>query len=273
MAQRRGSGGYFTGGEGNGGQFKWSDAFVDMHALDLKEEAQELWGRGCLEEALSLMQESVMLREGTRTVCLSLSELGGIYLEMLKIDDAEETANRILREAHRFDTAAQTRLAHQLLEDAKEERVHGFHYGCVVMLHGLKRIELNGLFGEVRGRVWPQTTAAHDRYRILVGSSLLSVRRGNIALATVVVQLAIEVKPEGLLVNGKTVSGEGCARIDMNRSELTAKAVRRRLADHMGKQSLVKIVLPDGTLVEDGPAGDEILSRYAYGMGQMANGE
>ena len=246
----------------------------EMQALDLNAEGQELWGRGCLEEALSLMQESVKLRERSHTICLSLSELGGIYLEMLKIDEAEETARRMLREAHRYDTAAQTGIAQQLLKDAKEERTHGFHYGCVVMLHGLKRIDLNGLFGEVRGRVWPQTSAAPDRYRILVGSSLLSVRRGNIALATVVVQLAIEVKHEGLLLHGMTMSGESCATISMDRSELTAKAVRRGLADHMGRQmSLVKIVLPNGTLVEDGPAGGEMLNRYADEMGQMANAD
>ena len=158
---------------------------VDWRALDLKEAAQALWRRGYLEEALPLAQESARLREDSSLICLSLSELGCIYLEMLKIDEAEQTARRMLREAHRYDTLRQTRLAKAILADAEEERRHGFYYGNMVTLNGLANVEMNGQLGEIRGRVWPQTPSNPDRYRVLVGSRILSIRRGNIILADV----------------------------------------------------------------------------------------
>ena len=242
-----------------------ADASVEWRALDLKEEAQELWALGCLEQALPLAQESARLREGSSRICLSLSELGGIYLDMLKIDDAEETARRMLREAHRYDTQAQTRIARQLLEDAKKERAHGFHYGNAVSLHGLNKIEMNGQLGEIRGRVWPQTAANSDRYRVLVGSSMLSIRRRNINLVTVVVQLTFDALRDGsLIVTGKALQGDARAWINVLPIGLKAAAVRLKVAESMGQPpSAVQLVLPGGHCVRDNVAGDAALQTYA----------
>ena len=56
---------------------------TNMEAIDLKEEAQRLQRKGDYERALPPMLRSVALREGTHTICLSLSELADLYLEML----------------------------------------------------------------------------------------------------------------------------------------------------------------------------------------------
>ena len=75
----------------------------DMAALDLKEAAQRLQMHGNFAQALPLMLESVAMREYNHTLCLSLSELAELYLDMLKLDEAQETCCRMMREAHRYD--------------------------------------------------------------------------------------------------------------------------------------------------------------------------
>ena len=242
-----------------------TDASSELRAIELKEEAQDLRARGYLEQALPLAQESVRLRWGSRLICLSLDELGGIYLEMLKLDEAEETARHMLREAHRYDTQAQKRLAHLLMEDAKEERRHGFQYGNTVTLQGLHKVEMNGRLGEIRGRALPQTAESTDRYRVLVGSSILSFRKENISLIKVVVQLDLEAQTDGgVTATGRTMQGNTCARIRLERVDLQATDVRREVAKSMGQTpSAIQLALPDGSCVRDGVAGDDMLQRYA----------
>ena len=55
-----------------------------MEALGYKEEAQRLQALGIYDEALPLMLRSVRLCENSHTLCLSLSELAELYLDMLK---------------------------------------------------------------------------------------------------------------------------------------------------------------------------------------------
>ena len=43
--------------------------------------------------------------------------LGDLYLEMLKLDEAAGTANRMVQEIHRYDTQNQTHIVHAILED------------------------------------------------------------------------------------------------------------------------------------------------------------
>ncbi len=63
-----------------------------MEALDYKEDAQRLQALGLYDEALPLMLRSVRLRENSHTLCLSLSELAELYLDMLKPEEAEDAA-------------------------------------------------------------------------------------------------------------------------------------------------------------------------------------
>ena len=51
------------------------------------------------------MLRSVQLRENSHTLNLSLSELAILYLDMLKLDEADATSYRMLRDAHRYDQA------------------------------------------------------------------------------------------------------------------------------------------------------------------------
>merc|ERR1712048_1382357 len=84
----------FSIGMSDGAQF-----LDDMAALDLKQEAQRLQQIGEYAKALPLMLQSVALRENSHTLCLSLSELADLYLDMLKLDEAESTCQRLLQEA------------------------------------------------------------------------------------------------------------------------------------------------------------------------------
>ena len=83
----------------------------DMEALDYKEEAQRLQALGLYDAALPRMLRSVHLREHSHTLCLSLSELAELYLDMLKNKEAEDAAHRMLAEAHRYDTKRQRAIA------------------------------------------------------------------------------------------------------------------------------------------------------------------
>ena len=252
---------------------EWAaEVSAEWRAMDLKEEARELWRRGRLEEALPLAQESARLREGSSRICLSLRELGGIYLEMLKIDEAEETARRMLREAYRYETQAQTCIAQQILADAKEERGHGFHYGNTVTIHGVKKVGMNGQIGEIRGRDWPQTLADPDRYRVLVSSTLHSIRRQNISLASMVGELTVEAELDGsLAATIKTSQGGTHAKFNIARDELKAAAVRLQVAESMGRHpSSLHLVLPDGFCIRDSIEGDAALESYADSVVEKA---
>ena len=162
----------YAGENNSDGIFDWIDT---MHAIALKEEAQRLQRAGNFEAALPLMLESVEMRRESHTICLSLSELGELYLDMLKLDEAEAAARRMLHEAFRYDTEQQTRIAGEIIRDIAAEREKGLVYGSAVRLRGLtRRSELNGKHGFVRG-----IGRSNSRYYIDVGTSRLLVSRAN----------------------------------------------------------------------------------------------
>ena len=147
----------------------------DMEALDYKEEAQHLQSLGHYDAALARMLRSVHLRERSHTLCLSLSELADLYLDMLKHKEAEGAARRMLAEAHRYDTQRQQAIAMAILNDVQEQKKLGLQYGLQVQLHGLtSKTDLNGLRGTLLG-------ISPDRIRYLVGvdGRTLAVRRKN----------------------------------------------------------------------------------------------
>jgi len=146
----------------------------DMEALALKEDAQRLHAMGRFEAALPLMLASVALREDSYTLCLSLSELSELYLDMLKFTEAEAVAHRMLEEVDRYDTAQQIRIVDEILQSIAMERGRGLEHGAVLRLRGLaRRPELNGKNCIVRGRC-----RNSGRYYIDVGTSrFLALRR------------------------------------------------------------------------------------------------
>ena len=152
----------------------------DMEALACKEKAQHLQAAGHFEAALPLMLESVAMRERSHTLCLSLTELGELYLDMLKFADAEAAARRVIREAMRYDTAQQTRIAEELIENIAQAKLVGLQHGSAVRLRGLaRRPELNGKRGVVRGMC-----RSRHRYFVDVGASRYLMKRANFQLST-----------------------------------------------------------------------------------------
>ena len=97
----------------------------DMAALDLKEAAQRVQVHGNFAEALPLMSESVAMRQYSDTLRFSLSELAELYLDMLKLDEAQETCYRMMREAHRYDKDQQMCIAEEILGDVRESSKTG----------------------------------------------------------------------------------------------------------------------------------------------------
>ena len=148
----------------------------DMDALDLKEEAFDLQGTGAFEEALRLMQMSVALRVHSHTLCLSLSQLADLYLAMLKPGEATSTCRLMLREARRYDTAQQTRIAMEILHDVEVMRKRRLFNGMLVKLRATS-LGLT-LYGRIRGK---QHT--DSRYYIDMKSMRILLPRGSFAVA------------------------------------------------------------------------------------------
>lgn len=145
----------------------------EMEAIDRKEQAQRLQEKGCFEEALSLMLASVAMRSRSHLLCLSLSELAELYLDMLKFSDAEAAARKMIEEAWRYDTSQQLRIAEELLQAIAEEKANGLEHGASVELGGLtQRRELNGKVGVLRGRL-----RDCGRYCVDVDGARYSVKR------------------------------------------------------------------------------------------------
>ena len=118
---------------------------MDVDAQLLKERAQGFQDRGEFETALPLMLASVQKRENSHTLCLSLSALGFLYIDMLKFKDAEHVAQRMLAEAHRYDTRNQKRIAKEILKEAVKENNFGFVHLTVPSKLTCSAITLNAL--------------------------------------------------------------------------------------------------------------------------------
>ena len=154
----------------------------DMEALTLKQKAQLLQAMGDFEAAVPVMLASVAMRERSHTLCLSLSELGELYLDMLKFAEAEAAARRMLVEARRYDTKQQIRIADEILANIAAERGLGLGHGAAVRLRGLvRRSDLNNKDGIIRGRLRDSSRCYVD-----VGMArLLVLRRNLVATAPV----------------------------------------------------------------------------------------
>ena len=131
--------------------FRTVPAFVnDMEALSLKEEAQDLQDKGAFETALVLMKKSVQIRMESHTLCLSLTELAGLYVAMLKLKEAKDVCKWIDREAYRYDAQGQKEIARAINHDAELALKRGLIWGARVRL----RPSAHGpnLYGILRGK-------------------------------------------------------------------------------------------------------------------------
>ena len=127
----------------------------DMTAVDAKEEAQRWQSTGAFEKALPLMLDSVNLRERSHTLCLSLSELAELYLDMCEFEKAAETAQRMLGEAWRYDTQQQTRIAHEILEESARGKCSGLTHGAPLKIccRCCELPQTDNEMGTLRGKV------------------------------------------------------------------------------------------------------------------------
>ena len=144
----------------------------DMAALDAKEEAQHWQSIGAFEKALPLMLESVSLRERSHTLCLSLSELAELYLDMCDFEKVEQTTQRMLEEAWRYDAQQQTRIANEIMQDGAMGKGSGLTHGDSVQICCCTLPHLGGEMGTLRGKV-----RGINQYYIDVGSKRHVLRR------------------------------------------------------------------------------------------------
>ena len=119
------------------------------------------------------------MRGYSHTLCLSLSEIAEFCLNMPKLDEAQETCYRMMREARRYDADPKIRVAEEILGDVREARKTGLVYGACAQVHGLvQEPRWNGQRAVVRGRL-----RSNGRFCIDTGSSMISVKRQNFNLA------------------------------------------------------------------------------------------
>lgn len=233
--------------------FARNDRFdIEMEAIDLKEEAQQLQLEVRYEEALPLMKRSLALREHSYTLCLTLSELAELYLDMLKFDEADAASQRMLREAHRYDEVNQRGIAKAILENSKKERELGMEYGMPVQISALvSRPELNGKEGFVKGKI-----RDNGRYVIQVGARTLSLNRCNFDVQPDrVVQLSVpEQQGESWVFHGTRLDGSSLLPIQLRLAKMQMDKLRQKFARQLRcHPSVVKLVFPNGVATDHDP--------------------
>ena len=150
----------------------------EMKAISYKNAAQRLQRSGRYADALPLMLHSVKLRGSSHLLCLSLSELAALYVDMLKFEEAADVLRQMVAESYRYDTKQQQDIAEKILADSKQQQKCGLAYGMSVQLQGLRLApELNGEVGIIMGR-----SPSPDRYLIKVNKRTVAARRMNIHL-------------------------------------------------------------------------------------------
>ena len=234
--------------------FSCNDRFdIEMEAIDLKEEAQQLQLEGRYEEALPLMKRSVALRENSYTLCLSLSELAELYLDMLKFDEVKAASQRMLREAHRYDEVNQRRIAQELFKTAAKEREMGIEYGMPVQIEAvLSQPKLNGKDGVVKGKI-----RDNGRYVIQVGARTLSLKRCNFNVQPDrIVQLSVpEQQGESWVFHGTRLDGSSFPPIQLGPAKMQMVELQQKFARQFRCQpSVVRLVFPNGVATNHAPS-------------------
>ncbi len=235
------------------GMFPYDDHFeVQMKAIAFKEEAQHLQLEGSYEEALPLMKRSLALRENSHTLCLTLSELADLYLDMLKLDEADAACQRMLSEAHRYDEVNQKSIANIILEHSRQEREMGIEYGMAVQIEALmSRPELNGKEGVVKGKI-----KDNGRYVIQIGARTLSLKRCNFNVQPDrIVQLSTpEKQGRWWVFHGTRLDGSCLLPIQLKAAEMQMHDLRQGIACQLRcHPSAVKLVFPFGVATNDAP--------------------
>ena len=238
-----------------------------QHIRAMRQDAMSLAFYGHYEDAERMLKLLIEdhLDLCKRCPCL-LSNLGELYVSMLKLDEALDTAERLVRCAGQWNAARCRNLGdkiRRLVGVCKSASL--WTYGTAVQLDS-PCDGLSGKIGMIGGMNTPEDAPRRGsaRYRVVVGGAHAWVRPANLCLATVIVQLSVVQVSGAWRVRGFMLSGDECADYVTDRSDLTAVAVRRELALRMGCEPLViSIVLPGGESLTDGDRGDAALLRSA----------
>ena len=83
------------------------------------------------------MMRSMMIRGGHLFICLTLSELALLYLDMLKFDQVDLVCKGMFCASHRYDAEGQTQIAWTTLARSQQERKIGSEYGMCVQIEGI----------------------------------------------------------------------------------------------------------------------------------------
>ena len=277
---------------------RWQEAETDDLQRQFAEGVLHLFfNEDRREEALNLVEILLPHLRERPMGYLSLFHLARMYLAMLKLDEAEAAAKEMLRGWNaenilfvRTERARElyygywddARRAHaeNMLFVSKAERARGLYYGSPVQLMWPKKIR--GIVGEIRGLevrepygFWGSARYEPEvDYRVLVGSDIYYVQRENISMIYVVIQVRLHpVGEESWHIAGVTMSGDAIRDFLVAQSELTAATVRRMIARNVGRPiSAIKIVLPGGGCLDDGPDGDAVLRQCAQGASRDSVG-
>ena len=205
------------------------------------------------EEAFEIIDE---LYPDTLRAAYAAATMVHFYTRMLKFDEAWSYAMDPNLERIPFWP-----LVHRL---TREEEI-GICHGCLVQLHGLSprtARKVNGQAGVVKGK------ADIHHYDVAVGSLFLAIRRENLSIIRVAIQVSIvATSKDSWNVTCMRMSGEACAAFTVRGEDWIFLrpwvAEKARLLE-----SVVQLVLPGGAHVDDGPAGVDILRQLADALVQ-----
>ena len=207
---------------------------------------------------------------------------------LLKTDEADALARRILAEADRVSDASEPgsreSVYHGMSTEisfwtARERRV-GLCHGSPVQLVNMDQApDLEGRAGTIYGKLWPLTNSwrrlrdavtfgnwdseppRDDWYVVLVESATVTAPLSSLVALVRVFQLAGVVREGGgYRVWGVSLGGVAHEAHYSRDADLTAQAVQLDIASAIGCPTRsLKCVLPNGEILEDGARGDEAL--------------
>ena len=198
--------------------------------------------------------------------CL-LRTLGLLYVDMLKLDEAERAARMLFDCAGIWDGEVCRDYGRTILTLVDQSRELEWKYGTAVQLNVPDKSlrekvgKIGGFSSGAPGLLF-QKSGGH--FRVVFGDKFTWAPEADLRIATVVVQLSMVVEEGAWRAHGYRLSGEECAQFPFLLSELNADSVRRELARGTGCEPCVlSIVLPGGEVLPEGHGGDAALKRCA----------
>lgn len=236
-----------------------SPYYAELNARVFEEAAEALASNGDYEEALPLMLESVRLRENSWALCVSLSALATLNMNMLRLSEVEKICLRMLKEARRYDTQHREQIAQSLLKEAAEEKQRGILYGMDVLVTSCDMWNTyTGKKGVIRGR-----TQDRRRYIVEVGNSKVSLLRENFRIEPLrLITISVQHECPGLVsIQATTLGGVKLTSLACKVECVDSKAVREHFAQHINcNASMVRMILPNGDVIEDGIRMSDLLA-------------